>query len=123
MIRILCIPGNGIGPIVVKCGKAIVEAVLEREKIKYKLDTLTLSEKEYLNPTKEQTEKIISTCRKYDYILFGAIGVKNKKQNMYGGGLILALRKELDLYINLRPVKEMLSELNPLENKKFLILQ
>lgn len=117
MIKILEIPGNGIGPIVTECGIMILKHLSKSEQIELEIAKLELTEDEYLCTNKQRTDELIGICKMYDYILFGAVGVENKASNDYGGGLILELRQKLDLYVNFRPAKQLSQMLNPLKKQ------
>lgn len=118
MIRIIAIPGNGIGPEVVNSGLQLIRFVFEKLSLPYVIDCLELGDDTYFSVDKSSVGKVIEKCREYDYILFGAVGEADMKKNTYGGGLLLDLRKNLNLYINSRPARQISKRLNPLKDEK-----
>src|SRR5258706_2763113 len=55
---------------------------------------------------------------KADAILFGAVGVPRVNESGYLAGVLLRLRFELDLYVNLRPAKLYDDRLSPLRREE-----
>jgi 3-isopropylmalate dehydrogenase len=63
-------------------------------------------------------ESAIDELRRFDAILLGAIGHPDVKPGILEKGILLRTRFELDLYINLRPVKLYPGVDTPLKDKK-----
>jgi 3-isopropylmalate dehydrogenase len=63
------------------------------------------------------TDEIWSQVAKADSILFGAVGDARVNDSRYLAGVLLRLRFELDLYINLRPAKLYDDRLSPLRHE------
>ena len=134
MIKIAVLPGDGIGPEIIKESLKVVETVSEKIDIKfdYKFcDVGAIAIDKYNKPLPDKTLKI---CKESDAVLFGAIGHpkfdNNPKLKIRPEQGLLKLRKELGLYANLRPVKsyEELLSLSPLkkniiENVDMLIVR
>jgi 3-isopropylmalate dehydrogenase len=118
MIRIIVIPGNGIGPEVVNSGLQLIRFVFEKLSIPYVIDNLELNDDTYFSIDRVAVEKVIKKCSEYDYILFGAVGEADMRKNTYGGGLLLDLRKHFNLYINSRPARQISNLLSPLKDGK-----
>ena len=106
---IAVIPGDGIGPEVVEQAKKALDAVAEAYDhiFLYKEAKLgACAIEEIGNPLPKET---IEICKASDAILFGAIG-DPKFDNDPAARIrpeqgLLQLRKELDLYCNVKPVK------------------
>lgn len=99
---IAVIPGDGIGPEVIEAAADEIRRELECE-----LRFFDLGGKRYLDQgvTLDATDlKLISDC---DAVLFGAVGDPAVPDGVLEQGILLRLRKELDLYINLRPFPEL----------------
>ncbi len=134
MIKIAVLPGDGIGPEIIKESLKVVESVSEKIDIKfdYKFcDVGAIAIDKHNKPLPDETLKI---CKESDAVLFGAIGHpkfdNNPKLKIRPEQGLLKLRKELGLYANLRPVKsyEELLSLSPLkkniiENVDMLIVR
>jgi 3-isopropylmalate dehydrogenase len=63
------------------------------------------------------TDEIWSRVAKADSILFGAVGDPRVNDSNYLAGVLLRLRFELDLYVNLRPAKLYDERLSPLRHE------
>ncbi|WP_435414418.1 3-isopropylmalate dehydrogenase [Polaribacter aestuariivivens] len=106
---IAVIPGDGIGPEVTNQAKKALDAVAEvyDHIFLYKEAQMGASAIEASgNPLPEET---IEICKKADAILFGAIGDpkydKDPSLKIRPEQGLLQLRKELDLFSNINPVK------------------
>jgi 3-isopropylmalate dehydrogenase len=97
--RVAVIPGDGIGPEVI--GEALKVATAAGAT----LDTVTfeLGAKRYLASGEVLPDAVLDELRGFDAILLGAVGSPEVPPGVLERGLLLRLRFELDLYINLRP--------------------
>ena len=101
--RIAVIGGDGIGPDVVAEALKVVAAAGVR------LDTTSyeLGAAHYLLSGEVLPDAVLDELRSYDAILLGAVGPPvgstDVPQGLLERGLLLRLRFELDLYVNLRP--------------------
>ena len=134
MIKIAVLPGDGIGPEIIKESLKIIESVSEKIDIKFNYkfcDVGAIAIDKYNNPLPDETLKI---CKESDAVLFGAIGHpkfdNNPNLKVRPEQGLLRLRKELGLYANLRPVRsydELLSlsplKKNIIENTEMLIVR
>lgn len=134
MIKIAVLPGDGIGPEIIKESLKIIESVSEKIDIKFNYefcDVGAIAIDKYNNPLPDKTLKI---CKESDAVLFGAIGHpkfdNNPNLKVRPEQGLLRLRKELGLYANLRPVRsyDELLNLSPLkkniiENTDMLIVR
>jgi 3-isopropylmalate dehydrogenase len=118
--KIAVIPGDGIGKEITECAVEVLKKVDE----KYNLD-LTYEYKPaggtaYDLCGSPLPQDTIDTAKASDAILFGAVG-GNKWDNvdpkLRPEQAVLGLRKNLGLYVNLRPVKvsSVLAEYSPLK--------
>ena len=106
--KIVLLPGDGVGPEVVEQTRQVLAAVAAR--FQHELDFRTelvggIAIDETGNPLPDAT---LAACRAADAILLGAVGGPkwddpNAKTRPEAG--LLALRRALGLYANLRPVK------------------
>ncbi len=101
--RVGLIPGDGIGP------EVIAEAVKVVAATGIKLDTVSydLGAGRYLRTGDVLPSSVLDELRQLEAILLGAVGPPVDSTEVPAGllerGLLLKLRFELDLYINLRP--------------------
>ncbi|MBQ6292116.1 MAG: 3-isopropylmalate dehydrogenase [Bacteroidales bacterium] len=108
-LKIAELPGDGIGPEVVNQAKKAVDAICARfgHEVEYKFAKAgACAIDEYGSAYPEETHKI---CLESDAVLFGAVGDPKydndptaKVRPEQG---LLAMRKQLGLYANLRPVE------------------
>jgi 3-isopropylmalate dehydrogenase len=106
--NILLLPGDGIGPEVVNAGVDVLSAVAQR--FGHSIDfSVALIGGAAIDATGcALPDDSLAQCRRADAILLGAVG--GPKWSDPGARVrpeqgLLALRKELGLYANLRPVK------------------
>ncbi|MDR2006626.1 MAG: 3-isopropylmalate dehydrogenase [Acidaminococcales bacterium] len=108
MKKIILIPGDGIGPEIVAAARRILDKAAAKQKISFEfaekyaggaaLDKFGL-------PLPADT---IAACAEADATLLGAVGGPkwdNAPPELRAEKAILGLRKEMGLYINLRPIR------------------
>jgi 3-isopropylmalate dehydrogenase len=103
MHRIAVIGGDGIGPEVVHEALGVVA----KAGVKLDLTEYDLGAARYLRTGDVLPDEVLGELRTYDAILLGAVGPPIGDTSVPPGtlerGLLLRLRFELDLYVNLRP--------------------
>jgi 3-isopropylmalate dehydrogenase len=97
--KIAVIPGDGIGVEVLTEGLKVARAAGAS------LDTTEydLGGRRYLATGEVLPDRVLEELRSFDAILLGAVGTPEVPPGVLERGLLLRLRFELDLYINLRP--------------------
>jgi 3-isopropylmalate dehydrogenase len=100
--RIGVIAGDGTGPEVVGEGLKVLEAV--REGFEIDLVEFDLGADRYLRTGDVLPDVELDALRGLDAILLGAVGDPRVKPGILERDLLLRMRFELDLYVNLRPV-------------------
>jgi tartrate dehydrogenase/decarboxylase/D-malate dehydrogenase len=104
--RIAVLPGDGIGPEVVNEAVKVLELLKKLDpSMDLEFETFEWSSEYYLQHGKMMPDNALETLRKYDAILFGAIGDKRVPDDVTVWELIMPIRKQFRQYINLRPVK------------------
>jgi 3-isopropylmalate dehydrogenase len=112
--RIAVIPGDGIGPEVARIGVRI----LEQLKLPLTFEWFDFGADRYLKDGTILPPGFMDKLRsEYAAIYFGAVGDPRVPGNEHAKGILLAMRFELDLYINLRPCILMDDRLSPLKGK------
>jgi 3-isopropylmalate dehydrogenase len=111
------IPGDGIGPEVLREGLKVLEAVAAAGGFTYKLVEYPYSGAYYLKTKELVPGSVIDEWRTLDAVLLGAIGHPDVEPGLVERSVILGLRFGLDLYINLRPIKLYAEHLCPLKGK------
>ena len=97
--RVGIIGGDGIGPEVTEVALAVIEAA------GVSLDTTDydLGGRRYLSTGEVLPDEVLEEIRGFDAVLLGAVGTPDVPPGVIERGLLLRLRFELDLYVNLRP--------------------
>ncbi len=117
MYKIAVLPGDGTGPEVVKEGLKVMEAASQKAGFRYETVTYDLGGERYMKTGEILPESVLEELKTFDAIYLGAIGHPDVKPGILEKGLLLALRFELDQYINLRPVKLYPGVYTPVKDK------
>src|SRR5438445_13094681 len=116
--RIAVIPGDGIGPEVARVGVKLLERLAELRGLQLQLDWFDFGAERYLLDGTVLPDGFMGTLRRdYAAVYFGAVGDPRVPGNEHAKGILLAMRFELDLYINLRPCVLIDDRLSPLKGK------
>ncbi|MFO7298639.1 MAG: 3-isopropylmalate dehydrogenase [Actinomycetes bacterium] len=102
---ICVVPGDGTGPEVVAEAVKVLDAAASRFGFEYETEYLDVGGERYLRSGETLTDADLETMRRSDAILFGAIGHPDVKPGILEQEVLLRIRRELDQYVNLRPVK------------------
>ncbi|MCS7143039.1 MAG: isocitrate/isopropylmalate dehydrogenase family protein [Aigarchaeota archaeon] len=100
MYRVAVIRGDGIGPHVVECALEVLKVISEKHNISISYEDAPAGDaalREYGSPLPEESFKTIQSS---EACLKGPVGESAKD-------VIVILRRRLDLYANLRPVKTL----------------
>src|SRR6267154_5729224 len=112
--RIAVIPGDGIGPEVARIGVRLLESL----GLPLQFDWFDFGAERYLRDGTSLPRGFMDTLRRdYAAVYFGAVGDPRVPGNEHAKGILLAMRFELDLYINLRPCQLLDDRLSPLKGK------
>ena len=117
MHRIALIPGDGTGPEVTDEAEKVLDAAAATFGFKLEKTPFDYGGDRYLRTGEVLPEGAVDELRGFDAILLGAIGHPDVKPGILEKGILLHLRFELDLYINLRPVKLYAGVETPLKDK------
>jgi 3-isopropylmalate dehydrogenase len=115
--KIAVIAGDGTGPEVTREAVKVLEAAARTFSFDIQLEDFDYGGDRYLSTGEVLPEDAVETLRGFDAILLGAIGHPDVKPGILEKGILLRLRFELDLYINLRPVKLYPGVETPLKDK------
>ena len=118
--HIVVIPGDGIGQEVTGEAVRVLQKVDEIFHLGLTYEWKDAGGTSYDKYGTPLTEETIEACRNADAVLFGAVGGDQwdyLEPNLRPEKAILGLRKELGLYVNLRPVKisDSMIEYSPLK--------
>lgn len=118
MKRIAVIPGDGIGPEVIRESLRVLERVRVTHDVALQLTEFDWGADKYLREGVSLPEGALEMLSKeFDAILAGAFGDPRIPSNKVAEDVLLGMRRGLDLYINLRPVRLLDSRLSPLRDR------
>jgi tartrate dehydrogenase/decarboxylase/D-malate dehydrogenase len=115
--RIATIPGDGIGQEVIPAGQRAVEAVANRHGFEVSWDELDWSCERFAETGRMMPDDGIARVRSHDAIYLGAVGFPGVPDHVSLWGLLIPLRRELDQYANVRPVRLLRGIRSPLEGR------
>jgi tartrate dehydrogenase/decarboxylase/D-malate dehydrogenase len=104
-VRIAVIPGDGVGPEVVAATVPVLRAALEAEGELLETTDLDWGGERFLNEGAAMPHDGADLIRWHDAALFGAVGRPDVPDHELVWGLIIGLRQQLDLAVNIRPVR------------------
>jgi len=117
MYKIAVLPGDGTGLEQVNEGLKVLEAAENKFGFKLETEHYDLGGDRYLKTGEILPESVLEELKTFDAIFLGAIGHPDVKPGILEKGLLLNLRFQLDLYVNLRPVKLFPGVSTPLKDK------
>ncbi len=116
-MRIGVVGGDGTGPEVVAEAEKVLNSAADRFGLTLEYQRFDIGGERYLRTGEVLPDEVLESAAKVDAILFGAIGHPDVPPGILERGIILRLRRELDQYINLRPVKLYPGVASPLVGK------
>ena len=112
-VRLALIPGDGIGPEVVAEGVKVLRAAVDGE-VTVETTEFDLGARRWHATGETLPAAALAEIRGHDAILLGAVGDPGVPSGVLERGLLLALRFELDHYVNLRPARLYPGVVSPL---------
>ena len=119
--KIVALAGDGIGPEIMEAGLEVLEALSEKTGFDYEIDRQPFGGAVIDATGHPLPDETLKASREADAILLAAIGSPQYDDvPVRPEQGLLALRKELNLYANIRPVKifESLKHLSPLKPER-----
>ena len=122
-LQIALLPGDGVGVEVTEAAWDVLQAVARLHRFELVGKSYPWSCEYYLRHGRMMPPDGIETLRAHDAILLGAVGWPQKVPDSISlHGLLLAIRKAFDLYVNVRPHKLLRGVIGPLRATAFDIL-
>src|SRR5256714_15154298 len=116
--RIAVIAGDGIGPEVIREAVRVLERLRETHGVELELTEFDWGAEKFLREGVSLPEGALAMlARDFDAILAGAFGDPRVPSNQHAEDILLGMRRGLDLYINLRPVRLLHARLTPLRDR------
>ncbi|MFQ6051336.1 MAG: 3-isopropylmalate dehydrogenase [Candidatus Hydrothermarchaeota archaeon] len=103
--KIAVIPGDGIGPEVIREGIKVLNAVEEVENLNFHFIEFPYGADHYLETGELLPEDGLKEIERTDAIYLGALGDPRIKPGILEQGILLKMRFYFDQFVNLRPVK------------------
>lgn len=104
--KIAVIPGDGVGPEVLREGMKVLKRVSELSgRFQFEDTWFPWGCEYYLKNGRMMPEDGIEILKDYDAIYLGAVGYPGVPDHISLWDLLLTIRKNFDQYVNLRPVK------------------
>ena len=119
--KIVVLAGDGIGPEIMEAGLEVLEALAEKTGFVYEIDRRPFGGAGIDAAGRPLPDETLKAAREADAILLASIGSPQYDDaTVRPEQGLLALRKELNLYANIRPVKmfESLKHLSPLKPER-----
>ena len=115
--KMALIPGDGIGPEVTAEGVRVLDAVAALDGgFRFEWTRFPWGCDYYLKHGKMMDDDGVDRLKQFDAIYLGAVGAPGVPDHISLWGLLLAIRKGFDQYINLRPVRLLKGAPCPLKN-------
>jgi len=120
--NILVLPGDGIGQEVTASAVEVLDFLIQEYDLDFAVKSMNVGGTAYNESGTPLPQEVLNTAKESDAILFGAVGGKewdNLDWDLRPENALLKLRKELNLFANLRPafLFNELSEASPLKKE------
>ena len=115
--RIASLPGDGIGKEVIPQGRRAADAAAAKVGRSIEWVDHDWSCETYRQTGRMMPEDGVERMRDHDAIFLGAVGFPGVPDHISLWGLLIPLRRELDLFANVRPVRLMPGVPSPLANR------
>jgi 3-isopropylmalate dehydrogenase len=117
--RIAVVAGDGIGPEVTREAVGVLEALRATHGVELALQHFDWGADKFLREGVTLPDGALAMLtREFDAIFAGAFGDPRVASNQHAEDILLGMRRGLDLYINLRPVRLLAARLTPLRDRK-----
>ena len=104
-VRVAVIPGDGVGPEVIDSALPVLRAALDHHGESLDVVDLDWGGERFLRTGSAMPGDAAEIVRGTDAVLFGAVGRPDVPDHELVWGLIIGLRQQLDLAVNVRPVR------------------
>ena len=106
--RIVLLPGDGVGPEVIRAARLVLERVASAFGHQFTFDTRAIGGAALRRGSPPLPDDTIAACLEADAVLLGAVGAPefdNEPPNRRPEAALLEIRQRLGLYANLRPAR------------------
>ncbi|KUK14232.1 MAG: 3-isopropylmalate dehydrogenase [bacterium 42_11] len=117
MYKVAVIPGDGTGEEIIKEGVKVLDAAARKYGFSIEWVWYPWGADHYLKTGELLPDSAIEEMKEMDAIYLGAVGDPRVPPGILEKEILLKLRFELDLYVNLRPIKLLPGVPTPLKDK------
>jgi len=118
-VNLAAIPADGIGPEVINASISVIDALRQRAgDIKFNVKTFDWGTERYKKTGLMMPADGLDELKKFDAILFGAVGDTEVPDHITLWGLRLKICQGFDQYANVRPTRVLPGITSPLRNCK-----
>lgn len=118
MKRVAVVAGDGIGPEVVNEALKVIDCLRKSQEIEIEFVEFDWGAEKFLREGVTLPEGSLEMLsREFHAVFAGAFGDPRIPSNKHAEDILLGMRRGLDLYINLRPVRLLAQRLTPLRNR------
>lgn len=115
--KIAVIPGDGIGKEVIPVGQRAMETVATKFGFSMSWQEFDWSCERYTKTGAMMPEDGIAQLKEFDAIYLGAVGFPGVPDHVSLWGLLIPIRREMDQYANIRPVRLLKGVTSPLAGR------
>jgi tartrate dehydrogenase/decarboxylase/D-malate dehydrogenase len=115
--NIALIPGDGIGKEVIPAAVRVLDSLSKRHDFEMIYTEFPFSCEYYLKTGEMMPEDGIDKLRNFDAIFLGAVGDPEVPDHVSLWGLLLPIRRRMQQYVNVRPVRLLPGIASPLANR------
>ncbi len=127
MLKLAVIAGDGVGPEVIAQALKVAKAASEIYGFELLTELFDFGAEKYLQTGESLPSWAVDELQTFDAVLLGALGDPRIPDMKHAEDILLGLRRKLDLYANIRPVKLLNPEFCPLkrnnENIDFVVIR
>ncbi|MCW5979403.1 MAG: tartrate dehydrogenase [Bryobacteraceae bacterium] len=103
VLTIAVIPGDGIGPDVVRAATRVLACAGEKHRLRFEYKEFDWGAEHFFAHGKMMPPNALELLQPFDAILLGAVGHPDIPDNITLNGLLLPIRRGFDQYANVRP--------------------
>lgn len=115
--KIAVIPGDGIGQEVIPVGQEAVEAAATKFGFEVSWQEFDWSCKRYAETGRMMPADGVDQLKQFDSIFLGAVGFPGVPDHVSLWGLLIPIRRQMDQYANVRPVRLLKGITSPLAGR------
>ncbi|UCF92012.1 MAG: tartrate dehydrogenase [Desulfobacterales bacterium] len=116
-LRVALIPGDGIGQEVIPEGVRVIEKLARKYHFQVQFTEFPYSCAYYLKHGVMMPENGIELLAEFDSIFLGAVGAPEVPDHVSLWGLLIPIRRRMQQYVNLRPVRLLPGITSPLAHR------